>query len=167
MSIEWTTSANNTVTCLYSADWEAFAAADPHSLQNLAVAARSVPHDPQVMAAAASAPQPSPLSSTSVSFHRWSDMSAKSHLGRRLIRLSPPQQRPSTAFTSAPVLITCRGRRSRPALPDPNYQRGTGFSGLLAADGVISRVRRCPERHGSSDRCCCPCTSYPCTRCRT
>ena len=37
MSIECTTSANNTVTCLYSADRVAGARAVPHSLQNLAV----------------------------------------------------------------------------------------------------------------------------------
>jgi hypothetical protein len=47
MSIERTTSANSTVTCLYSAA----VAADPltgapHSLQNLAVALTSVSHHP-------------------------------------------------------------------------------------------------------------------------
>ena len=34
MSIECTTSANNTVTCLYSADWVACVTSAPHSLQN-------------------------------------------------------------------------------------------------------------------------------------
>ena len=45
MSIECTTSANSTVTCLYSAGCPA-PIGDPHSLQNLAVALTSVPHDP-------------------------------------------------------------------------------------------------------------------------
>ena len=39
MSIECTTSANNTVTCLYSTDGLARATGVPHSLQNLAVGA--------------------------------------------------------------------------------------------------------------------------------
>ena len=43
MSIEWTTSANNTVTCLYSAGFAAEDTAAPHSLQNLAVGDSSVP----------------------------------------------------------------------------------------------------------------------------
>jgi hypothetical protein len=45
MSIERTTSANNTVTCLYSADWVADVIGVPHSPQNLAVAPNCVPHD--------------------------------------------------------------------------------------------------------------------------
>ena len=71
MSIESTTSANNTVTCLYSADWVACATGVPHSLQNLAVAPNCVPHDLQERPAAIGAPMPSPESSTSVSCHRW------------------------------------------------------------------------------------------------
>ena len=43
MSIECTTSANNTVTCLYSAGRATDDAAVPHSLQNLAVGGVSVP----------------------------------------------------------------------------------------------------------------------------
>src|SRR6516225_3475706 len=45
MSIEWTTSANSTVTCLYSAGFAAGVTAAPHSLQNLEFGASSVPHD--------------------------------------------------------------------------------------------------------------------------
>src|ERR1700749_3131684 len=46
MSIECTTSANKTVTCLYSAGCVTADTPAPHSLQNLAVSFSSVPHDP-------------------------------------------------------------------------------------------------------------------------
>ena len=46
MSIECTTSANSTVTCLYSADRVACVTGVPHSLQNLEFGGSSVPHDP-------------------------------------------------------------------------------------------------------------------------
>jgi hypothetical protein len=46
MSMECTTSANRTVTCLYSAGVVVVATAAPHSLQNLAVSFSFVPHDP-------------------------------------------------------------------------------------------------------------------------
>src|ERR1700731_2237472 len=46
ISIEWTTSANRTVTCLYSADRVACVTGAPHSLQNLEFGGSSVPHDP-------------------------------------------------------------------------------------------------------------------------
>src|SRR6201993_2515287 len=52
MSIECTTSANNTVTCLYSAGVMAAATAAPHSLQNFEFGGSSVPHDPHTKAAA-------------------------------------------------------------------------------------------------------------------
>src|SRR5271166_1675705 len=52
MSIERTTSANSTVTCLYSAGVVAAATAAPHSLQNFEFGASSVPHDPHTTAAA-------------------------------------------------------------------------------------------------------------------
>src|SRR5215203_247195 len=45
ISIERTTSANSTVTCLYSASTETPVGA-PHSSQNLALSRRPVPHDP-------------------------------------------------------------------------------------------------------------------------
>ena len=49
-----------------------------------------------------------------------------------------------------------RGGRSSQAVPDPNHQRGTGFSGLLAADGVTAR---CPTSHSMvrATRC----TTFP------
>src|SRR5215472_9082642 len=88
MSIECTTSANSTVTCLYSADRLSCVTGAPHSLQNLEFGGSSVPHDPQDSPAAVSAPRL--LSSTSVSCHRWSAMSAISpcHLRREVLRLS-------------------------------------------------------------------------------
>src|SRR6516162_2651288 len=52
MSIERTTSANSTVTCLYSAGVVAVAMGAPQWLQNLAFAPSSVPHDPHTKAAA-------------------------------------------------------------------------------------------------------------------
>src|ERR1700749_2980109 len=52
ISIERTTSANSTVTCLYSAGVVAVATAAPHSLQNFAFGGSSVPHDPHTKAAA-------------------------------------------------------------------------------------------------------------------
>jgi len=50
--IECTTSSNNTVSCLYSADCGTCATDVPHSLQNLAVALNCVPHDLQERLAA-------------------------------------------------------------------------------------------------------------------
>ena len=52
MSIEWTTSANSTVTCLYSADVAAGVIGEPHLLQNRESGGSSVPHDPHTKAAA-------------------------------------------------------------------------------------------------------------------
>ena len=46
MSIECTTSAKKTVTCLYSAGVVAVVIGAPHWLQNLAFAPSSAPHDP-------------------------------------------------------------------------------------------------------------------------
>src|SRR6478672_11673057 len=69
MSIERTTSANNTVTCLYSADGAGRVSRVPHSAQNLAVGPDCAPQDPQNNPIAVSPPPPSWLGSTSVSFH--------------------------------------------------------------------------------------------------
>ena len=46
MSIERTTSAKRTVTCLYSADCVAATTGAAHSWQNLSPARSSAPHDP-------------------------------------------------------------------------------------------------------------------------
>src|SRR5882757_3662798 len=89
MSIECTTSANSTVTCLYSADCVADVTGVPHSLQNLELGGSSVPHDPHGSPAAVSAPTPSPLGSTSVSFHCWSTMSVISRCYLRYEVLRP------------------------------------------------------------------------------
>ncbi len=65
-SIECTTSANNTVTCLYSAGFAASAMGVPHSSQNLAPARSPVPHAAHSVGAAVWA-ETSPLSPTSIS----------------------------------------------------------------------------------------------------
>src|SRR5258705_2316337 len=75
MSIECTTSANSTLTCLYSADFVADVTGVPHSLQNLALGGSSEPHDPHGSPSAVSAPTPSPPGSTSVSIHCCSTLS--------------------------------------------------------------------------------------------
>src|SRR4029077_20578587 len=88
--IECTTSANSTVTCLYSADRLACVSGAPHSLQNLELGGSSVPHDPHGSPVAVSPPPPSPLGSTLVSFHCWSTMSVISpcHLRHELLSRS-------------------------------------------------------------------------------
>src|SRR6478672_10261837 len=88
MSIECTTSANSTVTCLYSADRVAEVTGVPQSLQNLAVGLDGAPQEPQENAVAVSPPPPSPLGSTSVSFHRCSVTSVISpcHLRHEVFR---------------------------------------------------------------------------------
>src|SRR6476659_8158232 len=90
ISIECTTSANSTVTWLYSADRVACVSGTPHSLQNLEFGGSSVPHDPQNSAITVSPPPPSPPGSTSVSFHRWSAMSVISpcHLRDEVLKPS-------------------------------------------------------------------------------
>src|SRR5206468_2520397 len=88
ISIEWTTSANSTVTCLYSADPVTCATGAPHSLQNLAVAFNCTPHDPQHSPIAVSPPPPSSLRSTSTSCHCWLALSINSldlAAGRNLV----------------------------------------------------------------------------------
>ena len=83
MSIECTTSANSTVTCLYSAAVAVGLTGAPHLLQNLESGGRCVPHDPHDGPAAVSAPRPSsPLGSTSVSCHRWSTVSGRLRVHR-------------------------------------------------------------------------------------
>src|SRR5262249_16102986 len=96
-SIDRTTSANSTVTCLYSADRLTCVTGAPHSLQNLECGDVSVPHDSQESAAAVSAPRPSPVTSTSVWCQRRSAMSATStcHLRDEVskLRTSPSRHR--------------------------------------------------------------------------
>src|SRR5262249_33011368 len=86
MSIERTTSANSTVTCLYSTDRLTCVTGAPHSLQNLEFGGSSVPHDAHD-SPAISAPRPSTLGSTTVSCHRWSDLSVISALSCDVCRL--------------------------------------------------------------------------------
>src|ERR1700681_1060937 len=96
MSIECTTSANSTVTCLYSADRLTCVTGALHSLQNLEFGGGSVAHDPHGSPAAVSAPRL--LSSTSVSCHRWSTMSVISpcHLRHEVLR---PRHHPTIGST--------------------------------------------------------------------
>src|SRR5262249_16409610 len=85
MSIECTTSANSTVTCLYSADRLPCVTGAPPSLKNLEFGCSSVPHDAHDTAV--SAPR---VSSTPISCHCWSTMSVISqcHLRHELLRPS-------------------------------------------------------------------------------
>ena len=90
MSIECTTSANKHRHLLVLRRLGACVSRAPHSLQNLAVGLDWAPHDPQNSPVAVSPPPPSPLGSTSVSFHRWSAMSVISpcHLRHEVLRPS-------------------------------------------------------------------------------
>jgi hypothetical protein len=56
MSIECTTSANSTVTCLYSAVSPETPVGAPHSPQNLAFSRSPVPHDPHATPAVIQTP---------------------------------------------------------------------------------------------------------------
>ena len=97
MSMECTTSANRTVTCLYSAGVVAVATAAPHSLQNFAFGGSSVPHDPHTKAAAVmSRGQPtvvhvtivSPLASQHVPYGRCDPANGYARYGRASGRVS-------------------------------------------------------------------------------
>ena len=78
------TSANSTVTCLYSAEVAAGAIDAPHLLQRRESGGSSVPHAAQIKPVAVSPPPQSALGSTPVSFHRWPAVSVISprHLKR-------------------------------------------------------------------------------------
>src|SRR6478672_9456074 len=77
MAIDRTTSANNTVTCLYSAVVAAGVIGAPHLLQNLESGGSSAPHDVHDSVVAVSPPPPSPPGSTSISCHRGSAFSGR------------------------------------------------------------------------------------------
>ena len=67
MSIDRTTSANSTVTCLYSAECVAGVSRAPHSLQKLPVGeTERAPQEPQISPVAVSRPPSSWLTLTSV-----------------------------------------------------------------------------------------------------
>src|SRR6476660_4588518 len=107
MSIECTTSANSTVTSLYSANLLSCVRGVPHSLQNFAVELDSAPQEPQNIPVAVS-PPPSPLGSTSVSFHRCSVMSVVSpcHLRHEVLD-------PRMSSLSRPLIDRLLGRCGR------------------------------------------------------
>ena len=71
MSIECTTSANSTVTCLYSAGVVAVATGAPHSLQNRAISAAAQYRTTRTPRLLPSCHAASPLAFTSLSCHRW------------------------------------------------------------------------------------------------
>jgi hypothetical protein len=71
MSIEFTTSANSTVTCLYSAGLAAALIGEPQEWQNRAFSSDSVPHVRHVVAVAIRlAADPSPRSAKDKLFGR-------------------------------------------------------------------------------------------------
>src|SRR5271163_1914431 len=73
ISIEWTTSAKRTVTCLYSADRVASVRRAPHSPQNLAVGLDGAPQEPQV----------SPSRPANLHHPRWGPLQHRFTLGQR------------------------------------------------------------------------------------
>ncbi|SRR5882757_1028184 len=75
---------------LCSADWAACVSRAPHLLQNFAVGLDCAPQETQTGPVAVNPPTPSPLGSTSVSFHCWSVMSVRSpcHLRHEVLRPS-------------------------------------------------------------------------------
>jgi hypothetical protein len=62
----------------------------PHSAQNFAVGLDRASQEAQTRPAAVSPPQPSPLGSTSISFHYWSTkfVLSPSHVRHEVLRLS-------------------------------------------------------------------------------
>ena len=129
----------------------------PHSLQNLEFGGSSVPHDPHNSPVAVSPPPPSPLGSTSVSFHRWSAMSVISpcHLRHEVLR-------PRMSSVSRP---RCSARSRRPIfarrlgvmasqLPPRQNEEDPDCSGACAPPasvtaGVLGAFRRrCRRRRG-------------------
>src|ERR1700730_8322354 len=149
MSIECTTSANSTVTCLYSADRLTSVTGAPHSLQNLEFGGSSVPHDPHGSPAAVSAPRP--LSSTSVSCHRWSTMSVISQCHLRHEVLRPSYVVSFETRPRNPQGLVHRERRMTPAGDlVPAQEEGAGLVDLVECVGRHGRVghvfRRCGPR---------------------
>jgi hypothetical protein len=109
MSIEWTTSANKTVTCLYSA--------------GRVVCVSFVPHDPQNSPVAVSPPPPSRLGSTAASFHRWSTTGAAHQWSQAKLKTQggffrrlhwPAGSASRLAFSQLAILV-------RSAVPSSNF----------------------------------------------
>ena len=103
MSIECTTSANSTVTCLYSADFAAVDTAAPHSKQNFAFCGSSIPHDEHTNPVAVMALlQPTRYAPRSQAISPWRDSDRDGHdMRRRLRGLGPIARACATAI--------CRG----------------------------------------------------------
>src|SRR6516165_4887636 len=108
MSIECTTSANKTVTCLYSAGFEVAETAAPHSLQNLEFGGSSMPHAAQANPVAIMAsPRPSRCGPRSQAFSPYRDSDPATACKRRYRREPAPVE---------PGVATARCRAS----PDPH-----------------------------------------------
>src|SRR4051812_35940476 len=116
MSIECTTSANSTVTCLYSADRVADVTGMPHSLQNLTVAPSCVPHDTHDNPAVVS-PSPHP---------RWDP---------RQYRFNAGQRRPTYRRAICDLVRLVCGPLGRPSI----FDRTSAWRGLLGTVGVAVR----------------------------
>jgi len=106
---------------LYSADCATRATGVPHSLQNFAVALKGVPHDPQEWLAAVRAPPPFPALSTSVSCHRWSDISAISQ---------PTSQTKNDGRLHSTICTPIETGDSVQLLPIRTTNASQGFQGL-------------------------------------
>src|ERR1700682_2871806 len=116
----------------------------PYSLQNWAVVPNWEPHDPQ-NGPAAFDPPPTPLGSTSVSFHRWSTMSVIS-----------PRPLPHEVFET----LICRLFRDL----FRNCRYGGGPSSIIGASHVSANVG-CPSwPPNNASRLCLPLPPGPAAR---
>jgi hypothetical protein len=115
-----TTSANSTVTCLYSAEVAAVVIGAPHLLQNRESGGSSVPHDPQTTAAAVMSRGRrtvvhvtivSPLASQHVPYRPCDPACGGSAL-RRVSRRGSGPDSADVRGRSASVVRFCRGVRS-------------------------------------------------------
>jgi hypothetical protein len=98
----------------------------PHSLQNLEFGGSCVPHDPHGSPAAVSPPPPSPLGSTSVSFHRCSVMSG----------ISPCHLRHEVLSTKAAIT-----GKTLPAFEVTDASVRDAFFCSLTPDAEVSRYK--------------------------
>jgi hypothetical protein len=106
MSIERTTSANRTVTCLYSAGVVAVATAAPHSLQNFEVGGSSVPQAAHANPAAVIARSIDPVDRRSRQYRVTA--------GQTTCVISPRQSGPtgsSVVHTDMPCALPDRARK--------------------------------------------------------
>jgi UDP-N-acetylmuramoyl-L-alanyl-D-glutamate--2,6-diaminopimelate ligase len=137
MSIDRTTSANSTVTCLYSAGRGACVSRAPHSRQNLPAERDCAPQEQQISSVAVAPPLSPGQTSTSVSFHRWSVMSG----------ISPPFETDfPDGVARAPLgrvmPVTAPNWSNRPLRP--TAIAGVRLSELATAIGAVGAVGAAP-----------------------